>query len=255
MLRAFDQTTEAPVLLANPDGSGDIVFVCEHASPAIPAHLHELGLTAEDRYSHAVWDPGALAVAQALALRFDAPLVAGGVSRLVYDCNRPPEAPSAMPAQSERIAVPGNLDLDAAARAERVVRYYVPFRDALAAALDRRSAPVLVTLHSFTPLFHGAPRAVEIGVLHDRDTRLADALLADQGPLAGRDVQRNAPYGPDDGVTHTLQTHALPRGCPNVMLEIRNDLVDGAAQTQQMAGLIGDWLALALARMREGGTV
>jgi len=101
----------------NPDGTGDVVLVCEHASNAIPTPLNGLGLTDEVRGSHVAWDPGALGVARHLSQALNAPLIAGRVSRLVYDCNRAPESPSAMPAQTERGDIPGNMGLDAAARA------------------------------------------------------------------------------------------------------------------------------------------
>lgn len=227
-------------------GSSDVVLVCEHASDFIPAHLNDLGLAQQDRHSHAVWDPGALAVASRMSQIMDATLVAGTVSRLVYDCNRPPEANDAMPARSERIDVPGNIGLDAAARAERVATYYQPFHQALANAIATCTHPVIVTVHSFTPLYHGKRRAVEIGLLHDRDTRLADAMLAITAQHTDLNTQRNAPYGPNDGVTHTLKEHALPHGYLNVMIEIRNDLVATQSQQSAVAEMLSAWICAAL---------
>ncbi len=230
----------------NPDGASEVVLVCEHASHHIPAGFAGLGLSQIDRKSHAVWDPGALAVAEALSLHLDAPLVAGQVSRLIYDCNRPPEALDAMPARSELIEVPGNRDLTAAERAARTQTYYHPFHDALSQALAGKTDPVLVTIHSFTPIYHGKPRAVEIGVLHDADTRLADALLACGPAHSAHQIERNMPYGPQNGVTHTLKEHALPQTRPNVMLEIRNDLIATQNAQAKMAKMIAGWLTAAL---------
>ncbi|MGJ8628436.1 MAG: N-formylglutamate amidohydrolase [Sulfitobacter sp.] len=227
-------------------GSSDVVLVCEHASDFIPPHLNDLGLSKQDRHSHAVWDPGALAVATQMSQIMDATLVSGAVSRLVYDCNRPPEAHDAMPERSERIDVPGNIGLDAAARAERVATYYQPFQQALSEAIAACAHPVIVTVHSFTPLYHGKRRAVEIGLLHDRDARLADAMLAITSQHTPLNTQRNAPYGPDDGVTHTLKEHALPGQHPNVMIEIRNDLVATQSQQSAMAEMLSAWICAAL---------
>lgn len=236
------------VEVINAGAKAPLVLVCEHASREIPACFEGLGLDVAARESHVAWDPGALGVARAMSDDLDAVLVASRVSRLVYDCNRPPEAPGAMPAQSEIFAIPGNATLDDAARTARVATYYEPFRATLAATIGRIGAPVIVTVHSFTRIYHGKPRAVEIGILHDSDTRLADAMLAvaaDHTPLR---VERNAPYGPQDGVTHTLREHGLAHGHPHVMLEIRNDLITTEAEQQQMAGMISNWLRAALAR-------
>ena len=107
---------------------------------------------------------------------------------------------------------------------------------------------MIVTVHSFTPIYHGKPRAVEIGILHDSDTRLADAMLAVAADHTDLKVERNEPYGPQDGVTHTLKEHGLVHGHPHVMLEIRNDLITTEAEQQQMGEVISNWLRAALER-------
>jgi predicted N-formylglutamate amidohydrolase len=218
------------------DGGGVPVFICEHASNRFPDRFGTLGLTAEERLSHIAWDPGALSLAEALSARFDAPLVAAEVSRLLYDCNRPPEHPGAIAVRSEVTDIPGNAALDAAGRAARTEAIYRPFRAAADALLDERAASrracAVVTIHSFTPTYLGRPRAVEIGILHDEDARLADALLhAVPTDGGGYRIARNEPYGPADGVTHSLAIYGIRRGLPNVMIEVRNDLLatpDGA---------------------------
>lgn len=235
-----EQMTVAQTI--NPTGASPVVLVCEHASPFIPAELEGLGLSDAAKVSHAAWDPGALGVARRIAERLDAVLVASCVSRLVYDCNRPPEAPGAMPAKSEIFDVPGNADLTADQRAARAATYYVPFRDLLVQTVAARPTPVLVTIHSFTPVYNGAARTVEVGILHDADTRLADAMLELAAAHTTADVQRNAPYGPGDGVTHTLQVHGTAHGHPNVMIEVRNDLIQTDAQQAQMGDMLAEWL-------------
>jgi len=236
-------------------GSSAVVLVCEHASNHIPAQFQGLGLSDADRVSHAAWDPGALAVAQGMARRLDACLVAARVSRLVIDCNRPPEAADAMPMRSEIITIPGNAALTAAARGARVQAYYHPFHAAVGRAVERVADPILVTIHSFTPTYHGKARAVEIGILHDRDTRLADAMLDAAARHTRSIVARNQPYGPNDGVTHTLKLHAVEAGLPNVMIEVRNDLLATVAQQDAMALTLSKWLAEACATLGFAGRV
>jgi len=227
------------VELINPQGAGPALLLCEHASRHIPARYEGLGLSAAARDSHAAWDPGARDVALALSRALDAPLVAGRVSRLVYDCNRPPEAASAMPEKSELIEVPGNRDLTAKDRAERVDTVYRPFCAAVSAAIDGRRArglpTALITVHSFTPVYFGRTRATEVGILHDTDSRLADAMLGRAADLPHRRIARNEPYGPEDGVTHSLKLHGIANGLPNVMIEIRNDLVATEPAVAEMA--------------------
>jgi predicted N-formylglutamate amidohydrolase len=235
--------------LHHAEGRARILLVCEHASARLPEQFGTLGLAPEHLLEHIAWDPGALDLALGLSARLDAPLVHAGMSRLIYDCNRPPDSPTAVRAVSERFAVPGNRALSPESYALRVAHCYEPFRGLLEhtiaskvtdASDDRPLA--IVTIHSFTPVFDGVPREVELGVLHGDDASLADRMLAEAGRITGLLAERNAPYGPGDGVLHTVEQQAEARGLPGVMLEVRNDLLrepDGVADVaDRLARLI-----------------
>lgn len=218
-----------PFEIVNGRGKSPIVLVCEHAANRVPECLELLGLDDKQLASHVGWDPGALELAIGLSEAFDAPLIAARFSRLVYDCNRPPDAPSSIPAETEVCPVPGNRRIDAAARQRRVKEIYRPFHlaieqvlsDKLSAGLDR----VLVTVHSFTPVFNGQTRSVEIGLLHATDDRLSKALEFQLSCGSTYDIRLNQPYGPEDGVLHSIEKHLKSGGFPYVMIEVRNDLL------------------------------
>ena len=215
-----------PVEVVNEGGASPHVLICEHASNLLPDRLGTLGLEDAELLSHIAWDIGAEKVARRLSQLIDAPLALQRYSRLVYDCNRPPEAPSAMPGVSEVTSIPGNQKLTPAERLARTREIYRPFHTGLADLLDRRASEdvssIVVSIHSFTPVFKGKPRTVELGILHDRDTRLSSKLIKSFPNIEGR---LNEPYGPKDGVMHTLNLHAAPRGLQHAMIEIRNDLI------------------------------
>ena len=236
------------VTVLNPEGAGSVVLICEHASNHIPDEFNQLGLDAEVAQSHIAWDPGALPLAKALSAAFDAPLVAGAASRLLFDCNRPSFADDAIPVQSEIYQVPGNAGLSQAQRNARITRFHDPFFEALSMVLDAKAPKLVITFHSFTASYRGKQRPVEIGVLHDEDRRFADAMLNVSREYSPFNVQRNDPYGPEDGVTHTLKTHAQPRGMLNVMLEVRNDLLVGAEEQAQMGEILSAWIGDAMAQ-------
>lgn len=242
-------SADGGVVVSHPSGTGRWVLVCEHAGNVIPRELQGLGLAPDLLTSHIAWDPGALAVSRGMSAILDAPLVAQLTSRLIYDCNRPPESDGAMPLVSEIHRIPGNADLSDEARRARIEGVYLPFRDAVAACLDRQAAArgdiAVVTVHSFTPVYKGRRRDLDIGILHDSDSRLADAVLDAAAADGDVVVRRNQPYGPADGVTHTLCTHALPRGLANVMIEVRNDLIGDAASQEAMARRLSRWLLAA----------
>jgi len=232
------------VVVHNSNGRHPVVLVCEHASAFFPPRYQRLGLDHTNATGHIAWDPGAVETSRCLADKLDAVLVEGTVSRLIYDLNRPPDSPGAMAERSENTVVPGNIDLPSDEIKHRVETYYLPFKNKLATLLSSRTVdPILITIHSFTPQYNGRDRDVEVGILHDVDTLLADRLL---DVADGYNIQRNAPYGPDDGVTHTLQQHGLAHGYLNVMIEIRNDLLTSKDACEAVAADLYRWITLAL---------
>ncbi len=231
------ETLFAPVI-ENEVSVGRIVLVCEHASNHIPAQWGNLGLNADQRRAHIAWDPGAFGLARGLARRLGAVLIHAPVSRLVYDCNRAPDMPGAMPARSEVHDIPGNAAISPDERLRRTRSVYLPFHDGLHGLIMRRIAlglrPVVITIHSFTPVYFGKTRRVEFGVIHDADPTLARAILkaAQETSLV---TELNQPYSADDDVTHTLRVIATPYCLPNAMLEVRNDLIATQEAEEAMA--------------------
>lgn len=249
----------APAAAAQVGGSGPLVLVCEHASNRVAAPWGDLGLSAQALQAHIAWDRGALGLARELAVRL-APVCGGAVlvhaplSRLIHDLNRAPDRPGAMPERSETQDIPGNRGLSPADRQARVDAVYLPFHATLQAEIARALAtqrrPVVLTVHSFTPTWHGTPRTVEFGVIHDADPVLAQAIVA-QAAGTGLVTVLNAPYSAADDVTHMLRQHAIPCHLPNAMLELRNDLIATPAAQGAMADRLAPVLARAIATVTE----
>jgi predicted N-formylglutamate amidohydrolase len=225
--------------IINKGGKAPLVLVCEHASNFVPEKFNGLGLEPTRLNDHIAWDPGALDVAKSLASLLEAPLFAARISRLVYDCNRPPEASDAIPSVSEVYDIPGNTNLSNDDKSWRVNNIYTPFHVGLSDLIEQKviqdQAPLIVTIHSFVPVYKGQVRETEIGILHDIDSRLADYILEEGKRDLDFKVARNEPYNASDGVTHTLQKQAIKKKLPNVMIEIRNDLIKDEGGVQKVA--------------------
>jgi predicted N-formylglutamate amidohydrolase len=253
-MRSTAAKADFPPMIENASAKGRIILVCEHASNAIPARWGDLGLTADQRQDHIAWDPGALLVAQGLMRRLDAVLIHAPVSRLVYDCNRAPDMKGSMPARSEVHDIPGNSAISAAERLARTEAIYLPWTDALHGLIARRIAlglaPVIVTMHSFTPIYFGKPRAVEFGIIHDADPSLAVAIHGAALSATNLRAEINQPYSAADDVTHTLRLHATPYGLPNAMLELRNDLIATDAACEAMAETLAPVLNMGLVEIQ-----
>jgi len=246
-LADLDNNEFEAVELLNPTGTSQVLVICEHASNFFPPEYEELGLNDDVRQSHIAWDPGAFEVANLLGEKLHAQTIVGKVSRLVYDCNRPPEAIDAVPERSEVFEVPGNQGLSAAAYQDRVDRCFTPFTNLVSKTIRWSKVPrVIVTVHSFTPVYRGVPREADIGILHDADTRLADAMLQHAPELSALRIERNEPYGPADGVTFTLKKHGIANDFLNVMVEVRNDLITNDEECEKIADLLAQLVNRAL---------
>ena len=196
------------------------------------------------------WDIGAAAVAQRLSERLDAFLIKQSYSRLVIDCNRPPGAPQSILGSSELTDVPGNKDLTEIDASRRAREVFWPYHERIRAALDRRARDgqnsVLVSVHSFTPVFFGEERRWHGGVLYQRDPRVAHAFLPLLRAEPGLEIGDNEPYAPSDPTEYTLITHGEQRGIPHVGIEIRQDLIADAAGQEAWAARLASLLPQAL---------
>lgn len=229
--------------ILNPEGGAPAVLLCDHASNRIPAVLDQLGLDEAARARHIAWDIGAAEVARHLADMLDAPALLSGYSRLVVDCNRTLDDPTAMRQISDGSIVPGNRGLDANARSQRADACYWPYHRAVTATIEQIAArgivPAIVSIHTCATVMKGVERPWHIGVLSNADRRMADLLIAELARDSALCVGDNEPYSGLDPHGYSIETHALPTGRPNVLLEIRQDLVDTQHGAQHWASLVG----------------
>jgi predicted N-formylglutamate amidohydrolase len=214
--------------LLNPQGKSRAIITCDHASAYIPRRLGTLGLAPADRQRHIAWDIGALDIAMRLSQHLDAPLAHTGYSRLVVDCNRPLTAADAFAGRSEDTDVPGNVGISEREKEERAAAFYWPYHDALHELVEERAqngaVPVMICMHTFTPVYRGVSRRWHVGVNYRLDTRLAFPVLAALRNEASLTVGENEPYRVSLDGDYTSPVHAERRGMPHVLFEIRQDL-------------------------------
>jgi predicted N-formylglutamate amidohydrolase len=215
-----------------------LILLCDHASNAVPEELGRLGLPEEEFSRHIAYDIGAAELTRALARRFAAPAIIARWSRLVVDLNRGPDDPTVVMKLSDGRIIPSNRELDHHAIRDRIARYHAPYHAAIASRILSAGAegivPILLSMHSFTPFWRGRARPWHIGILWDRDGRLAKALmerLARENDLV---VGDNEPYS---GALEndTLYRHGTMNGLPHVLIEVRQDLIADANGVERWA--------------------
>lgn len=252
-----------PFVRMNPDGASPVVIVCDHGGQAIPSALGDLGLSAEARARHIFYDIGARGISEHLSDWLDAPAVIASFSRLVIDLNRPTDDFTSIREISDGVVVEGNRNLDEAAREARRQELFWTYHGAVAEAIAQRHEaghlPAILSVHSCTDEMRGIKRPWHIGVLSNRDRRMAEALidaLRKQEPELN--IGDNKPYSGMDPYGYTIETHAIPQGLPNVLLEVRQDLIGTPEGILRFSKIIHDALKVVLADAslftRFGGT-
>jgi predicted N-formylglutamate amidohydrolase len=237
-----------PVHEDNVLGTSPFLLTSDHYGRAIPRSLGDLGLSPDELTRHIAWDLGIAGVADALSKHLGAHLIAQRYSRLVIDCNRPPGVPSSIPRISESTIIPGNEALTREAAEMRRQAIFDPYHRRIAEVIEarlRNSMPtVLVSLHSFTPVYAGIIRPWHIGTLYHRDTRLPPLLLKWLRAEPELVVGDNEPYAVSDETDYTIPVHGEARGLMYTGIEIRQDLLaEPAGQiewAERLARILGE---------------
>lgn len=237
-----------PIFERNGSGRSPFLLTCDHYGRLLPRALGDLGLPESERERHIAWDIGIAGVAEMVSDALGAHLVAQRYSRLVIDCNRPLGAPNAIPMISERTTIPGNEGLtneDAELRRRAI---FLPYHDRIEAVIDARQQAgqptVLVSLHSFTPIYSGIKRPWNVGTLYQRDRTLPPLLLQALRAEPELVVGDNQPYAVSDATDYTIPVHGEARGLINSGIEIRQDLIadkDGQHQwAERLTRILGE---------------
>lgn len=240
--------TNKPFEIIGANRPGRWLVTCDHATNIVPDWINngDLGLPSADMDRHIAYDIGAAGVTRHLSAALDSPAILSRFSRLVCDPNRGEDDPTIMMRLYDGTIIPANRNANQAQIETRLAHLHRPYHAAYAKLAAQIDAPIICAVHSFTPQLRGRdPRPWEIGVLYADDKRLALPFLQACRD-AGWCVGDNEPYTghlPGDAVDQ----HALQHNRPNVLIELRQDLIaDEAGQilwADRLAPILRDVLA------------
>ncbi|MFP5077211.1 N-formylglutamate amidohydrolase [Rhizobium sp. YIM 134829] len=225
-------TSEAFEIIDGDYGRG-LLLLGDHATALLPADYGDLGLPAAAFARHIAYDIGVEPLLRALAARLNVPAVMSRFSRLLIDPNRGEDDPTLIMRISDGAVIPANHPMSAEERERRLSRFHRPYHQAVSETIARvaeRSgrAPLLLSLHSFTPHWKGVPRPWEVTVLWDGDDRAMRPLLQALSADATLTVADNEPY---DGALRgdTLFRHGMVAGLAHALIEVRQDQIGDEA--------------------------
>jgi predicted N-formylglutamate amidohydrolase len=235
--------------------SAGIILVCDHAGNTFPEGYGTLGVLTADLERHIAYDIGAAAVTRFMAADLGVPAVLTRFSRLLIDCNRGADDPTLIMRLADGTAVEGNRHLTHAERDKRTALYYAPYHAAISSLIDRALAqgvtPVLLSIHSYTPVWKGVPRPWHGAVLWDRDPRLALPLLSHLRAEPGLVIGDNEPYR-GALLGDCMWRHGTERGLAHALIEVRQDLIGSEAGQREWAQRLARIMTAILAGAEAG---
>ena len=223
----------------------------DHASKHIPDEYDNLGLSGDDLTRHIAWDIGTETIVRELCAHFGCGGQLAGVSRLVIDLNRDPDALGLIPLESDGTLIAGNESLTDEARQDRIKRFYKPYHAGLNTALEALDDPLVLSVHSFTPKPKlGDYRLVDIGLLVKDDEDSAEQLR-EMFMHLGRafTIGMNEPYSAYD-LNYTIDANVSPRGLRHLAIEVRQDHIDRPEKARDIAQVLAGRLEPLVNRSR-----
>lgn len=204
-------------------GDGPLLLTCEHASERLPERWRWPREDVRLRGTHWAYDLGAAELTHDLAEGLASAAVLSRFSRLLADPNRHEEDPSIFRDLAEGAPVMLNARITSEDRQARLDGYWRRYHDVVDREAAATGASVLLSVHTFTPVYEGNPRAMEVGVLFaDEDTLGAE--LAEAFAAEGFVVALNEPYSGKEGLIYAAERHAKAHGLAPLEIEVRQDL-------------------------------
>ena len=230
-----------------------LVVTCEHASNRVPAPLQSSEADRGWLESHWGYDIGAAALTRELVARKNCCAILSRFSRLVCDANRASDDPTFIRKDIMGEPLSFNRGLDEAEIARRIKTYHAPYHALLDECLKERVARggdvVLFSIHSFTPVFKGARRSMEMGILFDRYDPIAQRFAGHLRNV-GFETALNEPYSGKNGEMYAMSLHGQRHNVVYLELEVRQDLLSTPEDIVDVAERLCD--ALTSLQVRTG---
>jgi predicted N-formylglutamate amidohydrolase len=224
-----------------------ILIIADHASNYIPKEKNKLGLPSASLNQHIAFDPGIRELSLDLSNRLKCKLVQGKYSRLLIDLNRDLDDPTVIPEIVDRKIIPGNIGLSKKELRLRVNKIYNKYHNEIDRVIKREKVKVILSLHSFNPIFKNKKRLLEFGILSNEDKNLS-SIIIDQLRLQKKNVGDNKPYK-GNLIGDSMYRHGLRNKISHALIEVRNDLLSNPIKIKGISRLLHKTIVKSLRKL------
>ena len=224
-----------------------ILFIADHASNYIPSSLKNLGLKDNQLNSHIAYDVGVKELCINLSNLLNSNYIIGEYSRLIIDLNRDISDPTLIPEIVDRKIITKNLSLTNYDKKKRISEIYNKYHYKIKTAVKHNNIMVLISLHSFNPIFKKRKRNIHFGILSNQDRRLSDCIITEMKRRKLK-VGDNEPYE-GNLIGDTMYKHGLKNNLHHSLIEIRNDLLSDKRKIKKVTILLKNIILASIGKL------
>ena len=213
-----------------------ILFIADHASNYIPKSLDNLGLNKNLFNTHIAYDLGIKELCINLSKLLKSKFITGEYSRLIIDLNRGLSDPTLIPEIVDRKIIPKNIKLSKNEKRNRISEVYNRYHNNIKRTIKSDHITILISLHSFNPIFKNKKRNIHFGILSNQDRRLSNYIITEMRQR-GLKVGDNEPYE-GNLIGDTMYKHGLKNNLYHTLIEVRNDLLSSSTNIHRVSKLL-----------------
>lgn len=236
-------------ILESRDGTFPALLTCEHASMRLPPPWTWPDADRRLVGDHWSWDPGAAEVCVDLARSVGACAVLSRFTRLLCDPNRAEGAANLFRDVADGLPIELNRGLTDEERELRLAGFHRPFHAAVDRAAETHPGGLVFSVHTFSPIYEGQRRTIEVAVLYDHAEEDLGLVFAHALEQQGLNARHNEPWSGKDGLIYSAARAAMAHGRRPLELEVRNDLATDPAWREHAVPRIARALEALITRL------
>ena len=198
--------------------------------------MHNLELSKNLLSSHIAYDLGIKDLCIYLSSLLSSKCIFGEYSRLLIDLNRGKSDPTLIPEIVDGKIILGNIKLSRKSKRDRISKIYTKYHENIKSIIKKDKIKILISLHSFNPIFKKKKRNIHFGILSNKDKRLSN-LIIDEMKNENLRVGDNEPYT-GNLIGDTMFKHGLKNNLLHSLIEVRNDLLSSPIKIHRISKIL-----------------
>ena len=119
---------------------------------------------------------------------------------------------------------------------KKMTQKFIRYHNNIKRTIKSDHITILISLHSFNPIFKNKKRNIHFGILSNQDRRLSNYIITEM-KHRGLKVGDNEPYE-GNLIGDTMYKHGLKNNLYHSLIEVRNDLLSSPTKIHRVSVLL-----------------